>query len=375
MFDTLWTHSLTRLALGLIALGRAYLRFNNPQRRAVGRALDAFYENAWREAAHQLGATCRSLGDGFIEIEGGGGRTCVRDNNSAIDDPVTLAVMSDKRLTYRLLGEHGIPTSAHLSFTVGRQQPAADFLKRSGVACVVKPASGTGGGRGVSTGVRTVRHLALASAHASVYGDELLIEHQVAGDNYRLLYLHGELLDAFVRRAPSVVGDGKSTVAALVKRENAGRLESGIGQSQVLLTVDPDMARTLVGQGYSLRSTPPAGKRVFLKTVVNENSGADNNNVTNSLHPNIVEAGRLAMRALDARFAGVDIITPDPSQPLEACGGVVLEVNAPPNFYYHYHQQSRVFPVAVHLLPRLLELGRTRADMSQALGMAEPISA
>ena len=50
----------------------------------------------------------------------------------------------------------------------------------------------------------------------------------------------------------------------------------------------------------------------------------------------------------------MDIITPDPSAPLEEEGGVVLEVNAPPNFYYHYHKKDGAFPVAVHVLRRLL---------------------
>ena len=33
---------------------------------------------------------------------------------------------------------------------------------------------------------------------------------------------------------------------------------------------------------------------------------------------------------------------------------VAVKVNAPPNFYYHYHKKDGVFPVAVHVLRRLL---------------------
>ena len=46
--------------------------------------------------------------------------------------------------------------------------------------------------------------------------------------------------------------------------------------------------------------------------------------------------------------------TADPGSPLHSSGGVILEVNAPPNFYYHYHKKDGPFPVAVHVLRRLL---------------------
>ena len=31
-----------------------------------------------------------------------------------------------------------------------------------------------------------------------------------------------------------------------------------------------------------------------------------------------------------------------------------LQVNAPPNFYYHYHKREGRFPVALHVLRRLI---------------------
>ena len=209
------------------------------------------------------------------------------------------------------------------------------------------------GGRGVTTGITRSSQLARAAAAASVYGDELLIEEQVEGDNYRLLYLDGVLLDAFVRKLPTVVADGRSTVAKLVERANADRLRHGSGLSQVLLTVDLDMQRTLAKQGLSLRSTPAEGRVVTLKTVINENRGADNTSATHLLCDSVVEDG-CAARALHVRLAGIDIITRDPGVPLAESGGVVLEVNTTPNFYFHYHKQDGGFPVAVHVLERLL---------------------
>lgn len=358
MFDDVWTNRLVLRGLYAVAMGKAFLRFRNPRRRAAGRHQDAFYERTWREAAEQLGATWTLLAPSIGEIDRGGVRTRVIGNVSAIDDPVTLDVLHDKPLTHRILTAEGLAVPRHARFSLGDMAPAVEFLRATCAAgggdCVVKPAGGTGGGRGVTTGVRTRSHLARAAAAAAVYGDDLMIEQQIAGDNYRLLYLDGELIDAFVRRLPAVVGDGQSSVARLIHEANEERLRHGAGLSQVLLTVDLDVRRTLAKQGLSLRSVPAAGRSVTLKTVVNENCGADNSTATGVLCRSIVEDGARAVRTLRARFAGIDIVTPDPTVPLAESGGVILEVNGTPNLYYHYNKRDGSFPAAVHLLRRVL---------------------
>ncbi|HSV15355.1 MAG TPA: hypothetical protein VLI90_13935 [Tepidisphaeraceae bacterium] len=353
MIDVL-TNRWTLRALGVIAMGRAFLRYTNPRRKRSGRAQTAFYERTWREAAEQLGGTCVALGSEICQINVGNQRTRVVHNVCAIDDPVTLAVLHDKPITHRILQDVGVPVPRHCVFTTKSVAKAAAFLRDLGGDCVVKPAGGTGGGRGVTTGIRTRWQLSRAAAAAAVYADELLIEEQVEGENYRLLYLDGELVDAFVRRRPAVVGDGRSTVAKLVHEHNEQRLKSGTAISQVLLTIDLDMRRTLAKQGLSLRSVPEAGKQVVLKTAINENSGADNSTATHLLCRSIVEDGARAVRALGSRFAGIDLVTRDPALPLAETGGVVIEVNGTPNLYYHYNKSDGVYPAAIEVLKRVL---------------------
>jgi hypothetical protein len=99
---------------------------------------------------------------------------------------------------------------------------------------------------------------------------------------------------------------------------------------------------------------PAAGRVVTLKTVVNENCGADNSTVTHLLHRSIVADGERVAGALAARFIGIDIVMSDPTLPLAESGGVILEVNGTPNLYYHYNKQDGGTPVAVPLLRKLL---------------------
>jgi D-alanine-D-alanine ligase-like ATP-grasp enzyme len=350
----LLTHPLSLRGLHCLAMAKAYLRYRNPRRRGVGRQHAAFHERIWNEAAAELGATCTSLGSGIFEIARDGAFTRVFENVSAIDDPPTLAALHDKPITSRLLEAQGLPVPRHATFTLHKMQPAIDFLQQNGGDCVVKPAAGTGGGRGVTTGIRRVSHLARAAANAAIYSDQLMIEEQIEGENYRLLFLDGEMIDSYLRGNPQVVGDGKSSVKQLVKKLNDERAESGVGLSQVLLTIDLDMKRTLSKQGLTMRSIPPAGTPVILKTVVNENSGADNATATQLLCDDIVQECRRAVCALRARFIGVDIVTRNPRVSLVESGGAILELNGTPNLYYHYNKSDGSFPVATHLLRKIL---------------------
>ncbi len=335
---------------------RAKLRRKAADEDQAGRQLSAFYQRAWREAASQIGASVVDLGSDVLEIRLGERWTRVCHNFSAIDDLVTYRVVRTKGVMYRLLAGHGLPVPHHLEFGLEDLRPAADFLDGTDRPCVVKPASGTGGGLAVVTGVRTHWQLARAAYSATIWGHHPLIEEQVEGCNYRLLYLDGELLDVVKREPPSVVADGASTVLALVERVNQRRLSATDAVSHTQLTLDLDMQTTLAEQGLSLRSVPARGTVVRLKTVINENSSHENVTAMGELCPALLAEAAQAVRLSGLRLAGLDLITADPRRSLRESGGVILEVNSPPGYFWHYHKRDGSFPVALYVLRALFHL-------------------
>ncbi|MGZ4198742.1 MAG: hypothetical protein ACXVP1_00990, partial [Thermoleophilia bacterium] len=285
-----------------------------------------FYEAAWTEAAAAANGTMTKLGGGLLEIGCGGVRLRARNNLTSLDDAVTLQMAGDKPLVYGLLQEHAIPVPVHVVCSSSDLATARRFLANLGRPCVVKPARRTGAGAGITTGVRTAPQLVAALARAGAHCNEVIVEEEVAGANLRLLYLDGVLLDSVQRTPPVVCGDGTSSIAQLVERENADRLTNGTKASQTLLSVDAELRGTLRNQGYTVRSVPAAGTVVRLKSVVNDNRG-DDNLAVDRLSADLVEVGARAAKAVGVRLAGVDVITPDPSLPLGEAGGVVIEVN------------------------------------------------
>jgi len=335
-------------------LVRRHLRRRGQAARGAERQRSAFYERIWSEAAAAIEATIEPLGNGLFEITRDTARVRVCRNLSPVDDGLTLTIAGNKPLVHRLLAREGLPTPPHTEFALARVGLAVEFLETVGGPCVVKPARDTGAGHGVTTGVTDRNSLARAAALAASYGEALLIEKQIPGANYRLLYLDGTLLDAVLRKPPTVIGDGRASVRTLVDRANELRLAKGASNAQFLLTIDLDMRNALASQGLALNSMPTTGTVVTLKTAINENGGLDNRTVTDLICESIIADGASAAAAIGSRLAGVDVITPDPTVPLSESGGVICEVNTTPGLYYHYHKADGPTPVAVPILERLL---------------------
>jgi cyanophycin synthetase len=317
-------------------------RTEQEQEEKVGtRALLQLYRDVWTEAASEHGAELLELDGGFLEIRRGATTTRVWRQLSVLDDAVSLRLALDKTMVHRLLGDRGIHVPEYVEFGHTDLEPALRFMAAAGEAgtssFVVKPADGGRGGAAVTPCVRNEVQLARAALSAARLDTRLLIERQVPGDMYRLLFLDGELVDVVVRLSPQVTGDGRATILELIRRENARRLE--IARAQALMTVDLDCIFTLTAAGSTLSTVPAPGERVLVKSASSENAEEENYTVR-SYAPELIE-----------------VVTPDINRPLADAGGTIIEVNGTPGFQYHYQvaDRERATRVAIPILERVLD--------------------
>ena len=319
----------------------------------------ACYDRLWRSAAANVGATVEDLGYGIYRIARGDRETFVSASRVMLDGPVTLKMAGNKPLVSRILEEHGHPVGRFLEFELGKLDAAESFLNSLNGLAVVKPGVSGASGRGVTLGIRTSRDLRRASALAATFSKTILIEEQAAGPSYRLLYIDGEFVDAVERRPPCMTGDGRHTLAQLIRQENLRRAKGVAPLSVQPLVVDVEMKRCLAEQGLTLSSVIESGKRVIVKAVVNENTAAENSNVRDRVHPDTIRRGAEIARLLRIRLAGHDVITTDISRPLAETGGVFNEVNTTPGLQHHYllDHPEHAFPVMERLLEVLLGRG------------------
>jgi cyanophycin synthetase len=278
-----------------------------------------------------------------------------------LDDAVSLKLALDKTLVHRLLTARGIAVPEYLEYGHRELAPALRFIADSGGACVVKPAGGGRGGAAVTGCVRTEAELARATLSAARLDTRVLIERQIPGDMYRLLFLDGELVDVVLRLAPHVTGDGRSTILQLIAAENERRIASG--RPQATMTADLDFVFALAAGGRTPFTVPAAGERVQVKSASSENAEEENHTIRDHSQELIDECAE-AVRAVGLRLAGVDVVTPDVNRSLTDAGGAIIEVNGTPGFQYHYvvADRSGATRVAIPVLERVFEaVGASKA--------------
>jgi D-aspartate ligase len=326
-------------------------------------ARDRLYDEIWTQAAEECGARVVRLAPGLLELRGSHAATRVHHQFVSLDDAVSLEVALDKTLVHRLMADATVPHADHLEWHVDDPGPAVAFLTGAGGPCVVKPAAGTGGGHGVVPGVASLDDLMRARWHAGKGSDRLLIERQIDGDVYRLLFLDGELLDVVHSVPANITGDGRSTIEGLIAAENERRAAARGAAGLSLIGLNLDTVLTLRRAGVTLGSVLPPGRRLSLRVATNCNAERDNETWRGPVAESVIEDARIAVRAVGLRLAGVDVVTTDIGRPLIETGGVVTEVNGGPGLHHHYlvADRANATPVAVPVLEKLLGEIRYRA--------------
>jgi cyanophycin synthetase len=339
-------------ALGYKVATRWQERRGSPAR---GDGRSTFYRSLWQEAAAAVGAPITYPDDYYAEIRLPGSVLRVHDHITSLDDLATGTIAANKPLVDRLLAARGLPVPRSVVCRFDDARTGWAFAGALGCSCVVKPARGTGGGTGITTGVSGKVALVAAMARAGGHCHDVIIEEHLPGDNYRLLYLDGELLDALQRRPPTLCGDGRATIKQLIAADDERLRERGVGLDRSPFAIDRELRRALRDSGRRLSTVPGSGELVRLKAVVSQNGTQYNEPVNDRVCPAVAQAGAQAAAAVGVRLAGVDVITTDPSVPLGASGGAIIEVNTTPGLHYHYMVTGEPTPVALLILQRLSE--------------------
>jgi cyanophycin synthetase len=249
---------------------------------------------------------------------------------------VGVDIAGDKQVTRSLLGEAGIPVAPGGAARTAEE--AVRLLTVLGAPVVVKPRHGRQGEH-VQLNLATPAEVLHAFTAA---GGDVVVERQLAGRDYRVLVVDGEVVAAAERIAAHVVGDGESTVEDLIERINADP-RRGDGHARVLtrIRVDDITWQLLERQGCTLGSVPTAGQQVWLRDNANLSTGGTSRDVTDCLHPDIARLCVRVAALVGLDISGIDLRLPDIAAPLPPTGepdavtGGVIEVNAVPGLRMH----------------------------------------
>lgn len=241
----------------------------------------------------------------------------------------------DKDEAAAALERAGLPTPAwRLAASVTE---ALAHGRALGYPVVIKPVDGHHG-RGVTLDITDDDGAAGAfdQAIASSRRRQAIVQRHVPGRDHRLLVIGGRLAACAERVPAGVVGDGRSTIAVLVDRENADpRRGEGHALELTRIRIDTAAQALLAAEGLTEDDVPAAGRRVQLARGANMSAGGTSIDRTDEVHPSVAAMAELAARVVGLDVAGVDLVTTDIRQPLADTGGSIIELNAGPGFRMH----------------------------------------
>ncbi|MEX0745064.1 MAG: hypothetical protein WD118_05640, partial [Phycisphaeraceae bacterium] len=173
---------------------------------------------------------------------------------------------------------------------------------------VVKPARGEQGA-GISVDVSTTEEVDAAVELARSVCEHVILEQFVEGEDLRVIVINNEVVAAAVRKPPVITGTGQHTILQLIDKYNRRRSAATGGESKVPL--DNETQRCVKIAGHAMDDVLPLGESIRVRKTANLHTGGTIHDVTEQLHPDLVQASLAAAETLDIPVVGLDLMVPD----------------------------------------------------------------
>ncbi len=260
------------------------------------------------------------------------------DGCSNFNNLATRRRCRSKQLARAIFAEHKIPHARGQVFS-GLIAPFR-FAAKFGFPLVVKPNVG-GFSRGSHFPINSYSQLLKATLLVKLWWPRSVVEQYLEGRNYRILATRDRILSVIRRYSPQVVGDGLSTIEALIDRENLVRARMSLYPVMHPISKDIRTRRYLARDKKTFKTIPAAGQTVRLynritlagggvvETVAQKTIPQENIQLFLKI-PNLLEANLLGIDAIFTK--GIEISWREQQV-------IFLEVNSRP--YLKMHEYPR----------------------------------
>jgi cyanophycin synthetase len=318
--------------------------------------------------AHAQRVPWRHLGAGVFRLGWGAHSLYLQNSKVSTDSALGVAVAQNKWVAAEWIRRAGLPAPHNRMAT--NEQEALTAQAALGWPLVVKPAD-RDRGEGVVVNITSQVQLLNAFRHALTLSSQVLIERQAEGVCHRVLVVRGQVIYVVKRLPIAVCGDGQQTVEQLIHSTNQQQQELPSWARPPLYPSD-ELARTCLQQaGFDLSSVLATGAWAPLRPIESTDWGGLDEDYSSRLHPDNAALACRAAALFGLDVAGIDIISPDITQPWHANAAILNEVNSSPVLGQSDSSRRTLPQVLKSLLP---EQGRIHIEVfvgaDQALTMA-----
>lgn len=262
-----------------------------------------------------------------------------------LTNTTSTTIAKRKNLTNEILYKAGIPVPRQV--VLRNKNEAIKFFEEY-KTIVIKPSQQLGG-NGVTLLPKdkgqVIKAFKSADKSSKAKDENRVIgEEFIEGENYRFLVVGDSVVGIVRRKAAFVVGDGNNSIKKLIEEKNRER------KSNLLkpIPIDTEVKLRLENLKINLNTVPSEGEEVILRYNCNLSTGGTTQECSSQVHEYYKEIAVSAVKAIGTVFGGVDIITPDITQPAK-CG--VNEINYNPGLRLHYKvDQGEAVKVAIPIM-------------------------
>lgn len=227
----------------------------------------------------------------------------------------------DKIKTNKLLLENNVPVPNHYVINNNNKEIYLNNNK-IGFPCVLKPINGMQG-KDVFTFIENQEEFKRIINDLLEKYDEIMMENQIYGNNYRIFVFNNKVMDIIEREQPFVIGNGYTSLEELIQNKNDNQLKNNLFPTKNL-----DW-KFMNKQGFSKNSIVPDKKKIFITNTINFHNGANPTRIPISDIPKenldiFVKSHKL----LNLSCSGIDYMSNDIKVPYHKNKGSIIEVNS-----------------------------------------------
>lgn len=228
---------------------------------------------------------------------------------------------------------------------------AIRFAQQHGFPLVIKP-NVSGFSRGSHFPIRNYKELWRAIFFAKLWWPTTVVEQYLQGKNYRVVITKAGVISVLQRYPAFVVGDGKTTISALIATENSTREKMGLYPCNNPISTGSQTVSYLAKQGLTLDSIPAEQQTVELFYRISLAPGGVVETIDKLTIPEV--NNQLFAKVLDlfgAEILGIDVIMEQGiDQPYAEQKLIFLEVNSRPYLKMHnYPRFGKADDLSAHL--------------------------
>jgi cyanophycin synthetase len=192
---------------------------------------------------------------------------------------------------------------------------------------IVKPSDGSLG-IDVISGIMTNKQLQYVLNMLHKKYDKLIVEEQMSGTMYRILYVNKKLISIIGRDSPYIIGNNRDTINELVKNYN-----NNLPKNMYPIKINE---LYILSQGYKKDHILEKNKKIFINNVLNYSGGAITYNYPiNKMNKENHKMFEDIMKKFDSNCLGIDFISKDLSKPYYENNAMIIEFNSNPSRKLH----------------------------------------